>query len=80
MSNVTRRSGTPKAARNIFGIIMIIIYVGMGVLLLCNYFKWMDNGWEWLRWTGGILFIVYGLWRGYRQFKGIDRTIDDNNE
>ena len=26
--------------RSIFGIIMIIIYVGMGVLLLINFFNW----------------------------------------
>jgi len=63
---------TPQLWRNIFGIFMIIIYVGMGVLLLCNFFDWMDGGWSWLRWTGGTLFIVYGIWRAYRQFKGID--------
>ena len=37
----------------------------------------MDNGWQWLRWVGGCLFIVYGLWRAYRQFKGIDRNVGD---
>ncbi len=26
--------------RAVFGIIMIIVYVGMGVLLLINYFNW----------------------------------------
>ena len=66
---------TPQMMRNIFGIIMIIIYVGMGILLLCGYFGWMDNGWEWLRWAGGILFIAYGVWRAIRQFKGIDSNI-----
>ncbi len=49
----------------------------MGILLLINYFSWMDNGWQWLRWVGGCLFIVYGLWRAYRQFKGIDRNVGD---
>ncbi len=71
---------TPQMARNIFGIIMIIIYVGMGVLLLCNYFSWMGEDWSWLKWTGGVLFIVYGVWRGYRQFKGIDKNIADTDE
>lgn len=26
--------------RTIFGIIMVIVYVGMGVLLLINFFNW----------------------------------------
>ncbi len=77
MSEKVKTKGTPQMARNIFGIIMIAIYVGMGILLLCNYFSWMNEGWEWLRWTGGVLFIIYGLWRGYRQFKGIDKNIAD---
>ena len=78
MSN-ERKTGTPKIMRNLFGIIMVIIYVGMGVLLLCNYFDWMGDGWQWFRWIGGVLFIVYGVWRGFRQFKGIDNNISDGN-
>lgn len=66
-----------KTSRTIFGIFMIIIYVGMGVLLLINFFGWESGPWEWLRWVGGVLLIVYGIWRGYRQFAGIDRTIGD---
>ncbi|QCD35783.1 hypothetical protein [Muribaculum gordoncarteri] len=77
MSNEGTGNNGGKTARTIFGIIMIIIYVGMGILLLINYFNWMDNGWQWLRWVGGCLFIVYGLWRAYRQFKGIDRNVGD---
>jgi len=77
MSNEGTGNNGGKTARTIFGIIMIIIYVGMGILLLINYFSWMDNGWQWLRLVGGCLFIVYGLWRAYRQFKGIDRNVGD---
>ena len=77
MSNEGNKNNGSQAARTIFGIFMIVIYVGMGVLLLINFFKWESGPWEWLRWTGGILFIVYGLWRAYRQFKGIDRSIGD---
>ena len=69
------RRSTPQIMRNVFGIIMIVVYVGMGVLLLCNFFSWMDNGWSWLRWTGGFMLIIYGVWRAYRQFKGIDSNI-----
>lgn len=62
-----------RLSRTIFGIIMIIIYVGMGVLLLCGVFT-DDNagGWVWLRWGGGSLLVLYGIWRAIRQFKGID--------
>ncbi|MDE6543458.1 MAG: hypothetical protein K2J97_01190 [Muribaculaceae bacterium] len=68
-------NNTPKIARMIFGIFMIIIYVGMGILLLVNFFGWESGNWEWLRWTGGVLLILYGIWRAYRQFAGIDSNI-----
>lgn len=29
-----------NTARTIFGIFMIVIYVGMGILLLINFFQW----------------------------------------
>ena len=57
--------------RAIFGIIMIIIYVGMGVLLLINFFNW-DGDWAWTRYVVGIVLIIYGFWRAFRQVKGID--------
>lgn len=57
--------------RNIFGIFMVLIYIGFGILLFINFFQW-DANFAWLRWTGGVLFIIYGIWRGYRQAKGID--------
>ncbi len=71
----TEQDNKPSVAstmRVVFGIFMIIIYVGMGVLLLINFFDWGPGIWQWLRWGGGILFVVYGIWRAYRQFRGID--------
>ncbi len=68
------RENTPAAGhimRTIFGIIMIVIYVGMGVLLLINFFNW-GGDWAWTRYVVGIVLIIYGLWRAYRQVKGID--------
>lgn len=59
----------PKLFRTIFGIMMIVIYVGMGYLVLNGDFSWMQ---EWLRWPGGVMLIAYGIWRAYRQIKGID--------
>ena len=55
----------------IFGIIMIIIYVGMGVLLLINFFNW-NSDWAWTRYIVGVVLVIYGLWRAYRQVIGID--------
>ena len=67
-------SKTQNIVRAIFGIVMIIIYVGMGVLLLINFFNW-DGDWAWTRYVVGIVLIVYGLWRAYRQYKGIDSRL-----
>lgn len=48
--------------RGIFGLIMIIVYVGMGVLLLINFFNW-GGDWAWTRYVVGIVLIIYGLWQ-----------------
>lgn len=68
------RPGTPGIMRNIFGIFMILVYVGMGILLFINFFQF-DASFAWVRYVGGVLFILYGIWRGYRQAKGIDSNI-----
>lgn len=73
-NNEDRPSMVPSTMRVVFGIIMIIVYVGMGVLLLINYFQWNTPVLTWLRWIGGIMFILYGIWRGIRQFWGIDSS------
>lgn len=62
-------SKAPISARWIFGILMILIYLGMGVLMLLNFFQWDSPV---LYYSLGALFIVYGIYRGYRQFKGMD--------
>lgn len=69
----TSGTGTPAVMRTIFGIIMVIVYVGMGILLLINYFGW-EGGWAWTRYLVGIMLIIYGAWRAYRQIKGIDSS------
>ena len=60
-----------KVMRAIFGIIMIIVYVGMDVLLLINFFGW-NGDWAWTRYVVGVVLVIYGIWRAYRQVKGID--------
>jgi cytochrome c biogenesis protein CcdA len=57
--------------RMIYGIFMVIVYVGMGILLLINFFGW-DTDWAWTRYIVGVVLIIYGFWRGYRQYAGID--------
>lgn len=69
------RRGIPSVMRTIFGIIMIIVYVGMGVLLLLNYFQWSPGLMQVLRWVGGVVFILYGIWRAIRQFRGYDTPV-----
>lgn len=75
MDNDNRTSKTPQVMRNIFGVVMIIVYIGVGLLFLFGFFNPIIGSWTWLRWAGGILFIVYGIWRAYTQFKGIDPDI-----
>ncbi|MDE6100331.1 MAG: hypothetical protein K2L46_02530 [Paramuribaculum sp.] len=80
METEKKKSSMPHTMRNIFGIFMIVIYVAMGVLFLCGYFPQLSGNWEWVRWAGGVIFILYGFWRGYRQFKGIDEDVTSRSE
>ena len=73
--DASRKPAVPSIMRAIFGIIMIIIYVGMGVLLLINFFGWQGEVLTWLRYGGGVLFILYGIWRAIRQFMGLDTNL-----
>lgn len=75
METGTPKSQVPQTMRNIFGVIMIIVYVAVGILFLCGAFPMLSGNWEWLRWVGGVVLIVYGFWRAYRQFKGIDPDV-----
>ncbi len=65
---------TPQIMRNVFGIFMIVVYIGMGVLLFLNFFNW-DANFTWARIICGVLLCIYGVWRGYRQFAGIDSNV-----
>ncbi|MCH5219498.1 MAG: hypothetical protein J1F20_02920 [Muribaculaceae bacterium] len=71
-SESEKNTVTPnKAMRAIFSIIMIIVYVGVGVLLLINFFGWTESI-AWIRWIIGIVLIIYGAYRAYRYIAGID--------
>lgn len=63
-------NGTPRSARIIFGIFMVLVYVGVGICCLCSVFKsFLSTG---ISIAMGCLFVVYGLWRGYRLYKGMN--------
>ena len=57
----------PRGMRFIFGIFMIIIYLGVGLLFIFNVFR-IDN--EAISATVGGLLIAYGIWRGIRLYLG----------
>ncbi len=61
-------SNSPKGMRLAFGIFMILVYVGVGVLFICNVFDIVNHT---LSIVIGALLCVYGVWRGYRLYKGM---------
>ena len=67
-----------KAIRIFFGIFMILVYFGMAYLLYINFFGWTTEPWLTSRYVFAVILAVYGLYRCYRQIKGIDyyRLID----
>lgn len=60
-------NGTPKGARLIFGIFMVLVYVGVGLLFIFDVFN-IDN--RVISYIVGGLLCVYGVWRGYRLYIG----------
>lgn len=57
----------PKGARLGFGIFMVIIYVGIGLLFICNLFDIWNHT---LSIIIGAILCAYGVWRGYRLYIG----------
>ena len=67
--SLSYKQATPKTMKYIFGVFMVCIYLGKGYIMMVNFFQW-DENFTWARYSLGALFILYGFWRGYRQFKG----------
>ena len=65
--NNDNRNGIPRGGRLIFGIIMVIVYVGVGILFITNVFN-IDN--RAISCTVGGILCAYGVWRGYRLYRG----------
>lgn len=57
----------PKGARLAFGILMIFVYVGVGLLFIFNVFNIDSTA---LSCVIGGLLCAYGVWRAVRLFKG----------
>ena len=72
MEQETKKKDNKKSIKVMFGLFMIFIYVGMGILVLLGFFDWLPN---WARYSLGGLFIVYGFWRCYRYIAGIDARV-----
>lgn len=59
--------GAPKAMRLWFGIFMVLIYIGVGLLFFFDVISIDSNA---ISYTVGALLILYGIFRGYRLYKG----------
>lgn len=62
-------TGTPKSVRVWFGIFMILVYLGVGLLFIFDIFS-IDN--TAISCTVGGILIAYGIWRGYRLYRGMN--------
>lgn len=58
---------TPRGARFVFGIFMILFYIAVGLLFIFNVFDIINPTISYI--VGGIL-CAYGVWRGIRLFIG----------
>lgn len=58
---------SPKPMRVLFGIFMVIIYLGVGLLFIFDVFN-IDN--KTISIIVGALLCLYGVWRGYRLYHG----------
>lgn len=59
----------PRSMRLWFGIFMILIYLGVGLLFIFQVFSIFDTAISCV--VGGLL-ILYGIWRGYRLYRGMN--------
>lgn len=65
--NYDNQPQTPKGARLAFGILMICVYVGVGLLFIFNVFNIDSRA---LSYVIGGLLCAYGVWRGVRLYNG----------
>ena len=72
-----------RIVRLLFGIFMIIVYLGMAYLLAVNFFDWSTTPlWNTIRWAFAVILALYGIFRCYRQVSGKDyyrANLNNNN-
>lgn len=59
-------SNTPRIMKKVFAILMIVVYLGMGYLVFSGFFDPLFGDYEVPKYSLGLLFTLYGLWRAYR--------------
>lgn len=67
MANNDDMNNLPKGGRVIFGIFMILVYVGVGLLFIFDVFNLESPA---INYSVGGVLCAYGVWRGYRLYKG----------
>lgn len=65
--NNSNHPQTPKGARLAFGIFMILIYIGVGIMFFMDVFM-IDN--QTVNIIIGSILCLYGVFRAYRLYNG----------
>lgn len=72
-----------RTLRVFFGLFMVIVYLGMAYLMFINFFDW-NTSLTWFRYVLAVVFMLYGVYRCYRQITGVDyyriRRDDDEED
>jgi len=72
-----RKSIIPQGALLAMAIFMILVYIGMGIMFFIDLFGWtkMVAPWPALNYACGVILVLYGIYRGYRLYKGIGSPV-----
>ena len=70
-----------RTLRVFFGLFMVIVYLGMAYLMFINFFDW-NTSLTWFRYVLAVVFMLYGVYRCYRQVTDVDyyRNRRDDDE
>ena len=72
-----------RTLRVFFGLFMVIVYLGMAYLMFINFFDW-NTSLTWFRYVLAVVFMLYGVYRCYRQVTGVvyyrNRRDDDEED
>ena len=66
----------PTLMQYLFGAFMIVVYVGMGILLLIGFFGQPATLlWKICNYVVGVILIIHGIWRAIRLVFGHDTRL-----